>query len=128
MRPTRSMLLPWLLLTSMACAHASSGDEPEPQSNGEPVQVDVRNNYALPVEIYALGSGITQRLGTVHPGMTGHFVLPQGLIGAGGVELQARPGSDEQPFRSDRLLLSPGAIVDFVIAPVLFNSTAALRP
>jgi hypothetical protein len=59
--------------------------------------------------------------------MDGQFVIPQNLIGGGGVELQARTGG-RQPFRSDKLLLAPGTIVEFVIAPQLFNSTATLRP
>ena len=120
------MLAPWLLLTVSACAHGGGGDEPEPDDS--PVRVEVTNNHALPVEIYAVGSGITHRLGTVHPGMDGQFVIPQNLVGGGGVELQARPGGGAQSFRSDKLLLAPGTIVEFVIAPQLFNSTATLRP
>jgi hypothetical protein len=44
------------------------------------------------------------------------------------VELQARPGGGRQLFRSDKLLLAPGTIVEFLIARQLFNSTATLRP
>jgi hypothetical protein len=80
------------------------------------------------MEVYAGGSGITQRLGTVHPGMASHFVVPQALIGNGSVRLEARPSGGGQPFRSGDLLLSPGAVVDLVIAAQLFNSTATIRP
>jgi hypothetical protein len=119
------MLTPWLVLTVSACARGGGGDEPGPDRS--PVRVEVTNNHALAVEIYAVGSGITHRLGTVDPGMEAQFVIPQNLIG-GGVELQARPGGGRQPFRSDKLLLAPGTIVEFLIAPQLFNSTATLRP
>jgi hypothetical protein len=93
------------------------------------VQVEVINRHALPIEIDAVGSGMSRRLGTVEPGMTGHFVVPPNLITAGGgVELQAHPSASKQLFSSGPLLLSPGAIVDIEITPQLFNSTATLRP
>jgi hypothetical protein len=119
------MLAPWMVLTVSACARGGGADEPGPDRS--PVRVEVTNNHALAVEIYAVGSGITQRLGTVDPGMEAQFVIPQNLTG-GSVELQARPGGGRQPFRSDKLLLAPGTIVEFLVAPQLFNSTATLRP
>lgn len=119
------VLVPALLLTASACAH-SGGAEPEP--TGRPVSVEVTNRYPLPMEVYAVGSGITHRMGTVDPGMGGHFVLPQNLIGNGSVTFEARPTGSGQPFRSGDLLLAPGAVVDFVIAAQLFNSTVTRRP
>jgi hypothetical protein len=121
------MLLPALLLTATACG-GRGGDDDAPHPTDSPVRVEVTNNNALPVHIYAVGSGITHRMGTVHPGMDAHFVIPQNLIGSGGVELQARPGTAGQPFRSGQLLLAPGTIVDLQITPQLFNSTVTLRP
>jgi hypothetical protein len=120
------MLLP-MLLTASACGRRGGGDDGAPPPTDSPVRVEVTNNNALPVEVYAVGSGITHRLGTVHPGMDAHFVIPQNLIGSGGVELQARPGTAGQPFRSGQLLLAPGTIVDFQVTPQLFNSTVTLR-
>ena len=117
------LLVPWLLLT--ACAHGGAGDEPRPADS--PVRVEVTNNHALPIEIEATGSGARQRLGTVHPGMASHFVVPQNLIGGGGVELLAHPNASRELFSSGPLLLAPGTIVEFIIAPQLFNSTATLR-
>jgi hypothetical protein len=118
-------LLPALLLTASACAHSAGG---EVQPTDIPVYVEVTNQHALPMEVYALGSGITHRMGTVHPGMGGHFVVPPNLIGNGSVLFEARPSGGGQPFRSGDLLLSPGAVVDFAIAPQLFNSTVTRRP
>jgi hypothetical protein len=120
------VLVPGLLLTASACAHSSDGDELEP--TGTPVSVEVTNQHALPMEVYVLGSGITHRLGTVYPGMGGHFVVPQNLIGNSSVRFEARPSGDGQPFRSGDLLLAPGTVVDFVIAARLFNSTVTHRP
>jgi hypothetical protein len=80
------------------------------------------------MEVYALGSNITQRLGTVHPGMSSHFTVPSTLVGNGSVEFEARPSGGGRPFRSGEILLAPGAVVDFLIAPQLFNSTVTRRP
>lgn len=121
----RSWLLAALLPTLAACAGGGDPDEPEPVNN--PVRVEVTNNYPLAVEVVAVGGGITHRMGTVHPGMAGRFVIPQNLVGAGGVELQAHPPAESPTFRSEPLLLAPGTIVDLVITPQLFNSTVTLR-
>ncbi len=119
------VLVPGLLLAASACSRSGAG---EVRPSEGPVSVEVTNRYSLPMEVYALGSGITQRLGTVHPGMNSHFVVPQNLIGQGSVRFEARPSGDGQPFRSGDILLAPGAVVDFVIAAQLFNSTVTRRP
>jgi hypothetical protein len=118
-------LIPGLLLTASACAHSGGG---EVQPTDSPAYVEVTNQHALPMEVYALGSGITHRMGTVNPGMAGHFVVPRNLIGNGSVLFEARPSGGGQPFRSGDLLLAPGAVVDFAIAAQLFNSTVTRRP
>jgi hypothetical protein len=113
-----------LLLTAPACAH-SGGGEAIPAAGL--VEVQVTNQHALPMEVYALGSGINHRMGTVLPGMDSHFVVPQNLIGNGSVRFEARPSGGGQPFRSGDLLLAAGAIVEFRIAAQLFNSTVTRR-
>ena len=71
---------------------------------------------------------IERRLGTVHPGMNGSFVIPPNLTTSGGVELQVSPAASNQRFRSGELLLAPGSIVDLIVTPQLFSSTATIRP
>jgi hypothetical protein len=110
---------------TFACSH-SGGGEVRPAEI--PVSVEVKNQHALPMEVYAYGSGITQRLGIVHPGMSSHFSMPQNLVGNGSVRFEARPSGNGQPFRSGEILLEPGAVVDFIIAAQLFNSTVTRRP
>ena len=119
------VLVPTLLLISSACSHSGGG---EVKPTDIPVSVEVTNQHALPMEIYAVASGITQRLGTVHPGMSSHFSIPQNLVGNGSVRFEARPNAGGQPFRSGEILLAPGAVVDFRIASQLFNSTVTRRP
>lgn len=119
------VLVPVLLLTVSACTRSGGG---EVRPNTEPVSVEVTNRHALPMEVYAVGSGITHRLGTVHPGLSSHFLLPQNLVGSSSVQLEARPGGVLQPFRSGEILLAPGSVVDFVIGSQIFNSTVTRRP
>ncbi len=121
-----STLVLCLLLSAPACARGG-GEEDSPAPDDSPVRVEVTNNYALPVEIYAVGAGINQRLGTVHPGMAAQFPIPQNVVSSGAVELRAEAGGVNQPFRSGQLLLAPGTIVDFRVMPQLFNSTVTLR-
>ncbi len=121
----RLWVLTGLLLAVAACAPRQPG-EPQPGTN--PAYVEVTNNYALPVEVYVVGSSIRHRMGTVHPGMTSHFVVPPTLVGGNTVEFQASPGQSGGLARSGGLLLAPGSVVDFVIGAQLFNSTATIRP
>jgi hypothetical protein len=119
------VLLPALLLTVSACSHSAGG---EVRPTEIPVSVEVTNNNALPMEVSAFGSNISHRLGTVLPGLSSHFTIPKNLIGNGSVELEARPSGGGRSFRSGEILLAPGAVVDFMIAAQLFNSTVTRRP
>jgi hypothetical protein len=119
-------VLTGLLLTGAACARHRAG-QVNPV-NHTPVRVEVKSHYGLPMEVYALGGGITHRLGIVHPEMASQFVVPENLLGNGTVILEARPTVSGPRFRSGELLLAPGAVVDLVIAAQLFNSTATIRP
>lgn len=122
----------WILIAGLAlavaCAHAGASDTDEPQPTLAPVRVEVLNHYALPMEIYVAGAGATYRLGIVAPEMTATFVVPQNLLAKGSAEFRAQPTARGPSFRSGELLLAPGAIVDFVIASVLFSSNATIRP
>jgi hypothetical protein len=119
------VLVPALLLTASACSQSGAG---EVQPTDVPVSIEITNQNALPMEVAAVGSGITHRIGTVYPGMASRFAIPKNLIGNGSVRFEARPSGGGQPFRSGETLLAPGAAVDFVIAAQLFNSTLTLRP
>jgi hypothetical protein len=118
------LLVVALLLTG--CAHSA---ETDPAPSAGTVEVRVSNQNALPMEVLASGSGIRHRLGTVHPGMRGSFVVPQNLVGNGSVQFEARPsgGGNVQPFRSGEVMLASGSLIEFQIAAQLFNSTVVRR-
>lgn len=118
------VLVAGLLLVLPACSPSAGGVEPDNRR----VTVEVRSQYALPVDIYVVGGGSFHRLGVVNPGMDGTFYIPQNLARNGSVRLEARPAGTAQPFRSGDLLLAPGSVVDLLVAQQLFSSTATLRP
>ena len=113
-------VVPTLLLTVSACSRSTAG-APAPAAGT--VEVSVTNHNALPMEVSASGSGINHRMGTVHPGMSGHFTIPQNLVGIGSVRFEARPSGGGQAFRSGDMMLGSGSLIRFVIAAQLFNST-----
>lgn len=119
----RSLLLLAAVVVGSACARHAGSPEPERL----PVLVEVKNEYGLAMEVYIVSTGTRHRLGTVHPGTSAQFTVPPALIGNSSVELQAQPNASNKMARSGPLLVSPGAIVDFLITAQLFNSYAAIR-
>jgi hypothetical protein len=115
-----------LVLTSSACARSGGKDEPNPERSDGRVYVQVINRNALPMEVSALSGGINHRMGTVHPGMSTQFFLPQNLSNSL-VRFEARTSGGGQPYRSGDLQLVPRAIVQFTLAPQLFSSTVERR-
>lgn len=113
-----------LLLAGISCAHRRPGADAQPAD--APVHVNVINHYTLPVDVFAVGSGVTYRMGTVHPGIASTFVLRQSMVGNGPVEFVAQPAGTEPPVRSGQLLLAPGDVVEFEITTPLFHSTATV--
>ena len=125
-----SRILAALLLMGSACASGTAaapegGDAP---AAGAAVVVNVTNHYNGPVEIYAASAGTSYRLGTVHPGFARRFVLRQAMVGTNPVEFVASVGGATGTFRSDRLLVAPGAVVDFVVGRHRVLTTVTLRP
>jgi hypothetical protein len=117
-----------LALASSACAYGRRGDElKRPQDLGGAVQLYVTNISGGPMEIYAAGSGTLYRIGTVHPGLDGRFVVRPLMIVNGTVEFVARSGNGPL-LRSGRILLEPGDVVDFDLTPSPVTSTATVRP
>jgi alpha-amylase len=98
------------------------------KENG-PIVVNVTNNYAIQVEVYALAAGTSYRLGTVLPGIDSHFVLRRAMIASGAmVEFVAVPADGARTVRTGAMLLTPGEVVDFQILTHLIGSYATVRP
>lgn len=124
------VLIAGLIATGSACSHggAASGGASEPRPADLATTVNVINHYGHAVDIYAAAAGTSYRMGTVAPGIDGHFVLRPAMVSSGPVELVAQLGGNEPPVQSGQLLLVPGDVVDFEITAQLINSTATVRP
>jgi hypothetical protein len=114
------------LVLISGCGRSGRSDEPQPQRSDGRVYVQVINRNALPMEVSAQSGGINHRMGTVHPGMSTQFFLPQNLSNSS-VRFEARTSGGGQPFRSGDVQLVPRGIVQFTIAPQLFSSTVERR-
>lgn len=121
------ILVAGLLLTASACAPAGGAASDAALAARRPVVVNVTNHYNAPMEIYAVGSGTSYRMGTVFAGLASQFVLRQAMVGKGPVEFVAR-ADGARPVRSDRILVPAGVVVDFEIGTQLLLSTVIVRP
>jgi len=88
--------------------------------------VSVRNDNGFPVTVYAIGSGITWKLGKIQPALDGDFIVPTALVSTGPVAFVA-VADGSAPVRSIPLPLRPGQIVDFNVKSPLYASTALVR-
>lgn len=124
------MYRPALALGVLLLAGACSRHRTEqPAPTGTPVRVVAHNNFSGPMEVYAIGAGTRYRLGLVQPGTTQTFTIPTNIISIGSVELMAQLiAGRSRVARTGPLLLSPGAVVDFMITAQLFDSYGAIRP
>jgi len=98
----------FLILTAGCSPSPSTGVDPVIEEANRPVVVNITNNHGFPLEIFALSSQTTYKIGNVLPGQAGRFTLRAGMIGHGPVEFVARGGRGEQPARSGTMMLSPG--------------------
>lgn len=126
--PMRRLLTAVFALVLLHGCSKPKADQPEPDTGGARSYVEVTNHFGLPVQIFVAGGGSVQRLGTVHPNMSAHFVIPRNFSNGGSSEFRADAGPGQIVYRSAQMLVQPGAIIDMEIASVMFNSTTVIRP
>lgn len=122
------LMMAGLLLGSSACAYGVGAAQDSGLARGarQAVLLHVTNNSGRPMEIYVSGSGTAYRIGTVHPGLAGNFVVRPAMIGNGSVELVARSLSGAV-VRSGPMLVAPGDVLDFELEPHVATSNATIR-
>lgn len=124
----RRILVTGLVGAAVACTH-HAGTTPEPVPPAVAVTVNVTNNYASTMEIYAVGGGTSYHVGSVAPGIPRTFELRPAMLAAGGrVRLVAQATGAGPRFQSDELVLKSGDIVDFEILTNLIGSRVTVRP
>lgn len=126
--PGRVIFSAAVLLASSACAYGvgAAGAAGQAYDTRRPVQLQVVNQSGVPIEVYVVGAGTAYRVGTVHPGLEGRFVVRPAMVGNGAVEFTAR-FADGRVVRSGPMLLAPGAVVDFALTPHAATSNATVR-
>jgi hypothetical protein len=118
-----------LIVTISACAHGQRAVTGQPLTEPLPVSVNVTNNAQSAMEIFAIGSGTSYRMGVVAPGIARRFELRLSMVGSGGrVQFLAQASGAGPRVQSDEIVLSPGDVVDFEITTNLIGSRAIVRP
>jgi hypothetical protein len=118
-----------LMVTICACAHGQRAATGQPLTEPLPVSVNVTNNAQSAMEIFAIGSGTSYRMGVVAPGIARRFELRLSMVGSGGrVQFLAQASGAGPRIQSDEIVLSPGDVVDFEITTNLIGSRAIVRP
>jgi alpha-amylase len=99
-----------------------------PRPENDTVVVYVTDNYALPMDIFAVAAGTTFRMGTVNPGIESRFVLRPDLLATDRqVTFIAQATAVGPHFVADPVFVSPGDIIDFTIETNLIGSRAIVR-
>lgn len=114
------------LLLGAGCAKSREHSGTEGRSAQGDIRVSVRNENGSPVTVYAIGSGVSWKIGRIAPATTGNFRVPMALVSNGPVEFEA-VADFGAPFRSVALMLKPGQVVDFTVKSPLYASTAIIR-
>ncbi len=92
------------------------------------VVVYVTDNYALPMDIFAVAAGTTFRMGTVNPGIESRFVLRPDLMATNHqVTFIAQATAVGPHFVTDPMPVSPGDVIDFILETNLIGSRAVVR-
>jgi hypothetical protein len=125
-----STLIAGVLLMATACGYGTGRipDTRRAQDIEGAVHLNVTNRSNGPMEIYAAGRGTSYRIGTVLPGLTGHFIVRPTMVANGPVEFAARSDNRSPWIRSGQFLLVPGNVVDFELATTSALSVATVRP
>ncbi len=113
-----------LAIASSACfQHHAAGWVDE-----EPIYISVSNHNSMDMDIYAVHEGMRTRLGTVVTSSTGHFKAKSSQFGGyGDFQLYAHPIGSRSGLFSERVVASPGTIVEWSIEAVLAQSTLVVR-
>lgn len=90
------------------------------------IEVQVKNENFLDMDVFAVSNGVSTRLGTVTGNSGRNFVLPPSVT-TNGVNIIATPIGGEGRATSGSLMVSPGETVEFRIGSVLANSAVYIR-
>jgi hypothetical protein len=113
--------------TAAACGRNAGLQTNSAQPAASSVALHVNNDYALAMDVYTYAGGVSNRLGTVSPGMSTTFTLPPYLLRNGLIQVYAYPIGGGPEVASPPLTLQAGETVDFHIALNLINTMTMVK-
>ena len=119
-----SLLLSLVSLGLPACA--STGTR---STAANSATLEVRNSYIGPIDLYAIRSGVPQRIGSVTGSGPQRFRLGPTLIGSGNgsIRIIAVPLAESGRASTGTITVQPGDVVQFNISPTLAASSVFIR-
>lgn len=107
-----------------AC-RAKPGDEAEPELN--PIEVHVKNENFLDMNVYSVVGGVSRRLGTVTGNGSGDYTIRWSSTGGQPVAVTAVPIGGSGSASTGQLNVSPGQIIEFRVAALLRQSSVSIH-
>lgn len=114
-----------LAVISAACSHNPQPDIDD--GSRDPIVVHVKNENFLDMNVFAVASGATRRLGTVTGNGSGEFNVPWSFGSASGLVLVAQPIGSRGSASSPSLSVSPGQVIEFKVGSTLRQTTATVH-
>src|SRR5262249_52830472 len=93
----------------------------------EPIAVHVKNENFLDMNVFAVVGGVNRRLGTVSGNSSGDFTLDWDVTIGQSISLRAVPIGGRGAASTGSLNVGLGQMIDFVVAPVLTQSTVSVH-
>ena len=110
--------LVFALLAPAAVAACASSPGRRPAAAGEEATLEVKNDHASPVDLYAVrAGGSVRKLGSVYTSRVERFRLGRDITDAGGtVSIFAVPLAQSGRASTGQIVVRPGDVVRFNIA------------
>jgi hypothetical protein len=127
-RRVRVRMVVLALLAIAACArNKSSEEEADLEPSRDPIQVHVRNENFLDVNVAVVAGGISRRLGQVTGNTVGDFTIAANVANGQSITITAIPIGANERYTSPGLSVSGGQMIDVRIAPTLRQSSVTVR-
>jgi hypothetical protein len=115
--------LTFMSLAGCSHKHVDTGEDYRP----DPILVHVRNENFLDMNVYAVISGVSRRLGMVTGNGAGDFKISWSVAYGQPIVLRAVPIGGSGSVYSPSLSVGEGQEIEFKIASTLRQSTAIVR-
>jgi len=114
------------LAAAAACAHKNSPDS-EPGPEQDPVEVHVKNENFLDMNVSVVVSGAARRLGTVSGNAVATFSVAWSVANGNLIAITATPIGGRGQASTGSLNVNPGQVIEFRVGSVLRQSTVLVH-